>query len=68
MSVTTATDLHETIDAIRSLSRHQSMKFSFPRGQFFDLFEQLIQEVDEMAEFVCLEARSKSFELTVRHR
>jgi hypothetical protein len=56
------------VAVVKGLPRHHVREFRFSRTGFFRKLDQLMAELDDVGEFIHLEAAGRSYILKVRHR
>ena len=61
-------DLRSIVRGVKALPRHQSKELVFPRASLHSKLDRLMEELDDVGEFVSLDASSRSVVLTIRHR
>ena len=61
-------DLESIVRSVKALPRHRTNEFRFPRIGFLPKLDRLMEELDDVSEFVSLDAAGRSMVLTIRHR
>ena len=61
-------DISEVVLIVKAMPRHRTREFRFARRGFFHKLDLLVSELDDVGEFIHLEASNRSYVLRIRHR